>query len=563
MSASLAESLTWCIVSEQIGFMLEGARGMAVMRPAIMGKNGVVASAHPAASLAGLKVLMNGGNAVDAAVAVASTLNVAEPYMSGLGGDGVMLVTPPGARAPVVIDYLGMAPKNVKRSEMTPNDTINGPKAPLVPGAARGWFAALEKFGTKSAGELFSDAITVAESGSPVTHKNSVFIGDNAFRVEPWDFARQTLLPGGSAPKPHSLLHQPRLAKTYRSLSEEGPDAIYSGSIGEEMCRSIQEAGGYISMEDLAALKVNWLDPISSTFHDYQIFGAPPPTCTLEYLELLRILENEDLPALGHNSADYLHLLIEGIKLASADRIEYTMRDEFDHTSLLTKEYAKSQFDRIDRQIASQGRGERFGTVDSNAISPGHPAGRNGEHTTHFAVVDGDGMAVNVTQSIGSPLGSGFMAGETGILMNNFLDWTDLDPASPNAMEPGKPMENCMSPGQIYLDGKFYGTLGTPGSWGILQTTPQMMLNLLVHGMNIQEAIEAPRIRFMGGKHVLAEERISNDVLSELERRGHEIERAGLLTYSVGGGHGTYRDPETGVMSAGADPRRDGYAMGW
>ncbi len=528
-----------------------------------MGRNGVVASAHPAASLAGLKVLMNGGNAVDAAVAIASTLNVAEPYMSGLGGDGVMMITTPGADAPIALDYLGMAPKNVKPGEMTPDDTINGPKAPLVPGAAKGWFTALERFGTKSAGDLFADAIDLAENGSPVTHKNSEFIGNNAFRVEPWDFARQTLLPNGTAPKHHSLLHQPRLAKTYRALSEDGPDAIYKGSIGEEMCRSIQQAGGFLSMEDLAALQVNWLDPISTTFHDYKIFGAPPPTCTFEYLELLRMMENEDLPSLGHNSADYLHLLIEGVKLASADRIQYAMRSDFDHSGLLTKDYAKQQFGRIDRQVAAQGMGERYGETAPDALSPGQPGRKNGEHTTHFAVVDADGMAVNVTQSIGSPLGSGFMAGETGILMNNFLDWTDLDPDSPNAMEPGKPMENCMSPGQIYMDGKFYGTLGTPGSWGILQTTPQMMLNLLVHGMNIQEAIEAPRVRFMGGKHVLAEERIDAGVLSELERRGHEIERAGLMTYSVGGGHGTYRDPETGVMSAGADPRRDGYAMGW
>jgi gamma-glutamyltranspeptidase / glutathione hydrolase len=536
---------------------------MAVMRPAIMGRNGVVASAHPAASLAGLKVLMGGGNAVDAAIAVASTLNVAEPYMSGLGGDGVMLVTTPGASAPVVIDYLGFAPQDVRPTEMQREDTMNGPKAPLVPGAAKGWFAALERFGTRTPGEIFSHAIDVAENGSPVTHKNAEFITNNTHQISPHRLAAETFLTNGSAPKPHALIRQPRLARTYRTLAEDGPDAIYGGAIGQEMCRAIQEAGGYLSMEDLKSLRVNWLDPVSTTFHQYQIFGAPPPTCTIEYLELLKILENADLPALGHNSADYLHLLIEAIKLASADRIEYTMKSGFDHSSLLTREYAESQASRIDPQTAALGRGERFGEVQQGAMTPGVPGRKNGEHTTHFAVVDADGMAVNVTQSIGSPFGSGFMAGETGIMMNNFLDWTDLDRQSPNAMQPGKPMENCMSPGQIFVDGKFVSTLGTPGSWGILQTTPQMMLNLLVHGMNIQEAIEAPRVRFMGGKEVIAEERIPADVLAELESRGHQINRAGLLTYQVGGGHGTYRDPETGVMSAGADPRRDGYAMGW
>lgn len=536
---------------------------MAVMRPAIMGTNGVVASAHPAASLAGLKVLMDGGNAVDAAIAVASTLNVAEPYMSGLGGDGVMLVTMPGASQPVVIDYLGMAPADVKPSEMTPDDTLYGPKAPLVPGAAKGWFAALDKFGTKSAGDIFAHAISVAEQGSPVTHKNAEFIGNNAHRIQPHKLAAETFLNNGASPRPHGVIQQPRLAKTYRTLADDGPDAIYGGPLGQEMVRATQEAGGYLSMDDLKALTVNWLDPIGTSFHGFQIFGAPPPTCTIEYLELLNILEHEDLPSLGHNSADYLHLLIEAIKLASADRIEYTMRSDVDVAGLLAKDYVASQLARIDRRTAAQGRGERYGDVDANALAPGVPGRKNGEHTTHFAVVDADGMAVNVTQSVGSPFGSGFMAGETGIMLNNFLDWTDLDQESPNALAPRKPMENCMSPGQIFQNGQFYSTLGTPGSWGILQTTPQMMLNLLAHEMNIQEAIEAPRVRFMGGKQVIAEERIPADVLSELERRGHEIVRSGELTYQVGGGHGTYRDPETGVMSAGADPRRDGYAMGW
>jgi gamma-glutamyltranspeptidase / glutathione hydrolase len=373
--------------------------------------------------------------------------------------------------------------------------------------------------------------------------------------MHPHPLAAKTFLPGGSPPRPHSVIHQPRLAKTYQTLADDGPDAFYRGPIGQEICRATQEAGGFLTMDDLAALTVNWLDPIQGQFRDFQIFGAPPPTCTIEYLELLRILECDDLERLGHNSADYLHLLIEGIKLASADRIEYTMRGDVDVSALLSDEYIASQRDRIDRTMAAQGRGERYGCVDAKAIAPGSPGGRNGEHTTHFAVVDADGMAVNVTQSIGSPFGSGFMAGETGIMLNNFLNWTDLDPESPNALEPRKPMENCMSPGQIFRDGTFYSTLGTPGSWGILQTTPQMMLNLLLHGMNIQESIEAPRVRFMGGKQVIVEERIPADVLAELERRGHELSRAGLLTYQVGGGHGTYRDAETGVLSAGADPR--------
>jgi gamma-glutamyltranspeptidase / glutathione hydrolase len=536
---------------------------MTAWRPAVMGRNGVVASAHPAASLAGLKVLMNGGNAVDAAVAVASTLNVAEPYMSGLGGDGIMLITTPGANRPVVLDYSGPAPSGVKPEEMTADDMMNGPKAPLVPGAPAGWFAALEQYGTRRPDELLSDAIELAENGSPVTHKNAMFIRDVADRIRPNEDAASTFLENGGVPRPGSLLRQPRLAATYRAIAQDGPDAFYRGAIGEELVRSVQAAGGYLSMNDLTGFEVQWQQPICAPFMDFEIYGAPPPACSLEYLQLLRILEGEDLGALGHNSADYLHLLIESIKLASADRIEYTMRDDLDLDSMLSDDYIVSQRARLDRDVAAMGRGERYGAVAPGAVKPGSPAGRTGEHTTHFAVADASGMAVNVTQSIGSPFGSGFMAGETGIMLNNFVNWTDLDRSSPNALEPGKQMENCMSPAQIYLDGRFYATLGTPGSWGILQTTPQMMLNLLVHGMNIQEAIEAPRIRFMGGKTVIMEERVPADVRAELEQRGHEITPAGDLTWQVGGGHGTRRDPESGVLSGGADPRRDGYAMAW
>lgn len=537
---------------------------MTAWRPAVMGKNGVVASAHPAASMAGLRVLMNGGNAVDAAIAVAAALDVAEPYMSGLGGDGIMLITTPGASRPVVLDYAGPAPQAVKPDELTEADTLIGPKAPLVPGAPKAWFAAMEQYGSKPAGDLFADAIDLAENGAPVSHKNAEFIELNAHRLRPHPDAAATFLPGDAAPRPGSLLRQPRLAGTYRTLAEDGPDAIYHGRIGEEMCRAVREAGGYLSQQDLETFQVRWLEPLGTPFREYQIYGAPPPTCTIEYLELLRIVENEDLAGMGHNSADYLHLLIEAVKLASADRIEYTMRGEIDFDALLSDDYITAQRARIDAEVAALGRGERFsGSVDPNAVTPGNPGRRNGEHTTHFAVADASGLAVNVTQSLGSPFGSGFMAGETGIMLNNFLDWTDLSRESPNALQPGKPMENCMSPGQIFLDGQFYATLGTPGSWGILQTTPQMMLNLLVHGKNIQEAIEAPRFRFMGGKKVIIEERIPADVRADLEQRGHELAPAGDLTWQVGGGHGTHRDPESGVFSGGADPRRDGYALAW
>jgi gamma-glutamyltranspeptidase / glutathione hydrolase len=540
---------------------------MGSWRPVVMGKNGVIACAHPLASLAGLKTMMKGGNAADALVSVASTLNVVEPYMSGIGGDGIMMITAPGQETPIVLDYCGEAPGGVQPEEMVATHTRSGPRSPLVPGALGGWCAVHERFGTMPLGELLQDAIDLAKNGAPVSHKNAWFIGIAAETIKKNDptGAAATFLPGGKPPRPGSLLRQPKLAETFRQIAANGPDAYYKGPIGQEIARSVQAAGGYLSTDDLANFSVEWQKPISIDFHGYRIYGTPPPSCAMEYLESLKVLEAEDLTGLGHNSADYLHMLIETIKLSAADRMTYAMQEGFDPYSILAADYIANQRSRIDRSTAALGQGESFGKGEAGAITAGAPSGRNSETTTHFAIADSSGLAINATQSIGSSdtFGSGFMAGETGLILNNFLNWTDLDRNSPNALQPGKKMENCMSPSQAYLDGKFYATLGTPGSWGILQTTPQMILNFLVHGMNIQEAIEAPRIRFMGGKNVVMEGRIPADVRAELERRGHQITVAGEVDKVVGGGQGTVRDPESGVLQGGSDPRRDSYAMAW
>jgi gamma-glutamyltranspeptidase / glutathione hydrolase len=533
---------------------------MIAWRPAVMGKNGVVACAHFTASLAGHKALMNGGNAVDAVVAIAATLNVVEPYMSGIGGSGLMQITSPDRDTPVVLNYTGGAPGSISKDGLTKDELTKGPKSIEVPGALAGWFAAHERYGSLPFADLLAMAIDLAENGAPVSHKNQTFINDATEQIHDEGDARATFYPDGSPPKSHSLLRQPALAETYRRIAADGPGVFYRGPIGERVAAAVQAAGGFLSVDDLASYEVEWSEPISIDFAGYTLYGGQPPICSFETFQVLRILEQDDLTGMGHNSADYVHRLIEAIKLASADRIAYAQQQGFDPASVLSDDYIASQRARIDDSVAAVGQGESYGEVPESAVMAGRPFS---EHTTHFAAADASGMAVNVTQTLGSPFGSGFMAGDTGIMMNNLLNWTDLDERSPNALEPGKRMENPMSPAQIYRDGQFIATIGTPGSWGILQTTAQMILNLLVHEMNIQEAIEAPRVRFMGGKRVFAEERIATEIRDELVRRGHEIEPIGLLSWQVGGGHGTYRDPASGVFSGGADPRRDGYAMAW
>lgn len=535
------------------------------MRPTIMSRNGIVTSAHYLASMAGVRALMDGGNAVDAVVATAAALNVVEPYMSGLGGDGLMAITTPGASQPVILDYSGPAPHEATIEVMAPERMESGPASMLVPGAPAGWLAALERYGTMTPERVFRNAIALAEEGAPVSFRNAEFIAGAADRIRPWDQAARTFLPDGIAPQPGSILQQPRLAHTFRRLLQGGEREFYEGALGREIVTAVRDNGGLLSEHDLAAFTIEWQEPLSIHFHEYEIFAPPPPSAGIQYLQTIGMLADDPLPSLGHNSADYLHLLIEAVKLAMADRIAYTMRDDVDHTRLLDPAYLRQRRGLIDMNTAAPGPGERFDspeTRDPASVRPGLTR-RNGEHTTHFAAADASGLAVNVTQSLGSPFGSGFMAGKTGLMMNNFLNWIDLDPESPNALAPGKQMENCMAPPQVYRDGRFLMTMGTPGSWGIPQTQAQAILNVLAFGMNVQDAIDAPRFRIVGGRHVSIEGRAPGDVIEELERRGHDVRRLPNYTWTVGGMHGIYRDPGSGILMGGADPRRDGYAVGW
>jgi gamma-glutamyltranspeptidase/glutathione hydrolase len=281
-----------------------------------------------------------------------------------------------------------------------------------------------------------------------------------------------------------------------------------------------------------------------------------------QMLETLNILEGYDPKGFRHNSVDYLHHLIEAVKLGSADRLAYAYGDGVPIAGLLSKKYAASQRARIDGKRAAVSEGERHSPQKlAGQIAEGHPASFMNEHTTHFACADGSGTVVSVTQTLGVPFGSGFAVPGTGIVLNNILKWMDRDPASPNVVRPGRKAGIMMSPTQVFREGVFHVSVGTPGSYGILQTTPQMLLNVLEFGMNIQEAIEAPRIRVYRDRLIDAESRISAETRAGLAQRGHEVNTIDDWSWIVGGGQGIVRDPESGALMAGADPRRDGYAL--
>jgi len=529
-------------------------------RPTVMGTRGAVASAHPLASMAGIQTLLAGGNAVDAAVAVGSTLNVVEPFMSSIGGIGLMLISRPGGERHV-LDFIGGAPQAADPARCTEDELAGGPKACATPGNLGGWLAAHERFGKLPRAKALEPAIAFAERGVPLTFKNVEFFTQARATLARSREAERLYWPNGG-PRPGAVVTYKELAGTLRQVAEGGAEVFYRGPIAKAIARAVQEAGGWLTEQDLGAFKAEWRQPATINYRGHDVFTMPPPFSAFQMLETLNILEGFDLRVWGHNSVDYLHHLIEAIKLGSADRLAYAYSDGAPIKGLLSKAYAASQRARIDPKRAAVSEGERFSPEKlAGQIAEGHPAKFENEQTTHFACADADGTIVSVTQTLGGPFGSGFAVPGTGIVLNNILKWSDRDPASTNVLRPGRKSGTMMSPTHVFKDGAFLLSIGTPGSYGILQTQPQMLLNQLEFDMNVQEAIEAPRVRVYRDRLVDAESRIPDDVRAGLAARGHQMNVLDDWSWVVGGGQGLRRDAESGALMAGADPRRDGYAL--
>jgi gamma-glutamyltranspeptidase/glutathione hydrolase len=525
-----------------------------------MGTRGAITSAHPLASMAGIQTLLAGGNAVDAAAAVGSTLNVVEPFMSGIGGIGLMLVSRPSGERHL-LDFIGGAPRAADVTRCTEDEQAGGPKACATPGNLGGWLTAHARFGRLPRAAVLEPAIGHAERGVPLTFKNVEFFTGARATLARSREAERLYWPNGG-PRAGAVCAYKDLAATLRQVVEGGLEAFYRGPIARTIARAVQEAGGWLAEEDLAAFAPVWREPATIHYRGAEVCSMPAPFSAFQMLETLNIMEGFDLRGWGHNSVDYLHHLIEAVKLASADRLAYAYGDAAPIRGLLARAYAASQRSRIDPSRAAVSEGERYAAAKLvGQISEGHPARFENEQTTHFACADAEGMVVSVTQTLGAPFGSGFAVPGTGIVLNNILKWADRDPASPNVLRPGRKSGTMMSPTQVFRDGTFRLSIGTPGSYGILQTQPQMLLNVLEFDMNVQEAIEAPRVRVYRDRLVDAEGRIDAATRAGLAARGHQVNVLDDWSWVVGGGQGIARDPDSGAWMAGADPRRDGYAL--
>lgn len=536
-------------------------------RPVAVGVNGMVTSGHPLASLAGLRTLMDGGNAFDGAVATVAALNVVEPFMSGIGGIGTGLAYVASEERVRVLNFSGRAPKAAEPDLLSDETKYTGILASMVPGNAAGWLTLHETYGSMELERVFKPAIDYAEQGVPLTQFSASLFAKNRERLARFPSKSIMLDGAGQAPAPGTRWKTPQIGESLRKVAKGGKETFYRGELAEAILKTHQEMGGLFSEADLAEYDAEWQEPIQITYKGHEVFTAPPNCSGFQVLQILKLLEGFDSDDLSFQHPETLHVFMEAVKLCVTDRIKYAGDPDYVKAplkGLLSDAYANQQRRRIDRASSAIVSGEHFvGKVAGGSLISGSPEEFDGGMTTNIAVADRDGNVVTITQTLGGGFGSAVAMGDTGIFLNNMCNWFDLEEGSPNVIGPGKRVDFVVAPTLTFKEGKIYLSMGTPGSWGILQTTPQLLIHVLDYGMNVQEAIEAPRFRYYEGRRVEMEERFPAHVRRALEHKGHEVTVLEPWSATVGGAQGIRVDVDAGVFQGGADPRRDGYAMGY
>jgi gamma-glutamyltranspeptidase / glutathione hydrolase len=533
--------------------------GVPAGRSVVRSSQGMVATSQPLASQTGLDILKRGGNAVDAAIAMAAVLNVTEPNMTGIGGDAFMMVYASKAKKLEGLNASGRAPRALNLEHFSSRKIsqipVTGMEAITVPGAFDGWVTLLDKHGSMKLADLMAPAIGYAENGFPVMEKTTADWEPEVPRLKLTAAAASTYLVNGAAPLPGAIFYQKNLARTLRTLARGGRDAFYRGEIARAIVEYCQKNGGFLSMDDFASQKSEWVEPISTTYRDHTLYELPPNGQGLTALLLLNILEGIDLTSMRTEPVRYYHTMIEATKIAFADRNRYIADPAFAKVSvkdLLSKEYAA----------------RRRALIDANkAIDP--PAYGDitvGSDTTYFAVVDKDRNAVSFINSIFHAFGSAIVAGETGIMLQNRGAGFSLDPTHPNRLEPGKRPFHTIIPAMVFKDGKLLMPYGVMGGDVQPQGHVQVLVNLIERGMNLQQAIDAPRVRYISGRGVMMEDALTAPVIDALIARGHEraMPPAGLTHRALmGGGQAIMIDPTTGALLGASDSRKDGMALGY
>jgi gamma-glutamyltranspeptidase/glutathione hydrolase len=538
----------------------------------VRARNGMVVSASELASEVGVEVLKKGGNAVDAAVATGFALAVVYPQAGNLGGGGFMVIRFPDGKA-TSIDFREKAPGKAHRDmyldeskEVVPGLSTLGYLASGVPGSVAGLCYALDKYGTMNLKEILAPAVRLAQEGLTVSYELSKDLREASDELALFPATAEIFLTQGKPLKEGELLVQKDLARTLELISEKGPDAFYKGKIADLIAEDMKKNGGLITREDLANYVPVEREPVYGTYRSYEIISMGPPSSGgIALIELLNILEAYDIDASGFNSSKTIHLMAEAAKRVYADRAQHLGDSDFHPvpiSSLTSKQYAAELRKSIDLNLATP----------SSKITHGQPSHYESHETTHYSVVDKNRMAVSVTFTLNSSFGSKVVIEGAGFLMNNEMDDFSMKPGVPNiygligaeanAIEPGKRMLSSMSPTMLSKDGKLFMVIGTPGGSTIITTVLQIIMNLIDHSMDIEEAIDATRIhhQWLPDTVYIEKRGLPKDVLDNLEKMGHHLK---VKKGYSGNAQGITFDPETGILLGASDHRGEGKAVGY
>ena len=539
---------------------------MATAQP-IYAKHGMVSSQEALASQIGVEILKQGGNAVDAAVAVAYALAVTLPRAGNIGGGGFMLVHLAEQNKTIAIDYRETAPAKAHKDIFLDEQGNAVDKlsrehglAVGVPGTVMGMELALKQYGTMKMAQVIKPAIKLAKDGIVVTSDLSNSLAGLKSRITQWPSSAEIFYHAdGSNYQVNELLKQPELAQSLSLIAQKGSKGFYQGETAKKIVSAVQNAGGIMSLTDLANYKVIEREPVRGNYRGYEVVSMPPPSSGgIHIIEMLNVLEQFPIDKLGHNTANTLHLMAETMKYAYADRSEYLGDPDFVNVpvkQLTSKEYAK--------EIASKIAINK--TTPSSEIRPGNLAPYESDQTTHFSVIDKWGNAVANTYTLNFSYGSGLVAKGTGILLNNEMDDFSAKPGTPNgygliggdanAVEGNKRPLSSMSPTMVMKDGKPFIVTGSPGGSRIINITLQMIMNVIDHNLNIAEATAAARMHHQWlPDFIWVEHTLNRDTISLLEAKGHKVK----VQESIGSTQSIMMT-EQGLFGA-SDPRRAGSA---
>lgn len=534
-------------------------------RPVTLAPNAMVTSPHSLASSAGIDILRAGGSAVDAAIATSAALAVLYPHMSTIGGDAFWLIHDAktgeikylngGGRAVAAATREGFSARGF--DEIPFRGIV--PATTTVPSALASWVEAHSTYGKLAMPRLLESAVGYARDGFPATERLAGAIAQNREMLAETPESAAILLPGGNAPTTGQKIINPNLARTLEIFADQGRDGFYAGEIAQEIVRASKALGGLIELEDFANQHAAWGEPISTDYRGVTVFNTPPPTQGITVLQMLNLLEPHDLGAMEFLGPDHVHLMVEAKQLAFHDRDRHVADPDFADVPverLLSKNYAAERGALIDMNCAmAWDQVPSYGTLDGD--------------TVFMATMDSNGNAVALIQSLYSAFGSGIVAGNTGVMLQNRGSYFSLDPDHPNCVEPGKIPMHTLIASMTKRDGRLRSVLGCQGADGQPQIQLQLHVDMIDFGLDIQRALEVPR--FLSGRIGLTEPRdplhvegrMPDATVTALAARGHKMDVWPAWNNRAGHASGIVLDPDTGFRSGGADPRSDGAAIGF